>query len=554
MRLSSFSSGPSTRPLRAGRSASRSMRKQRHPSALEELFERFPRGIALLELANPEDISTWRLVAINSLAANIVVPSIETFVSGTRLRLGPQVDLPNLYREIITKRFARTIGMVEARTDGRGEGKGNGRGALLANQCRLYTVSAFPTGERGVGLLFEDAQSFVRGRSARLDAERQLAQTCEFVGAILWKADPETLRFTQVSPQAQAILGYWLERWIGETNFWMKHLFPEDREKVMSACGKIARDGKRRDFEFRMMSVHGQILWFHAAAELTKTLARRSELVGVMNDITDLKRAEERIRALTARLMRVQDDERRHISRELHDSLGQYLTSIKINLELLRREEASIGDQHRALLTESSQTLEKCVQEVRSVSYLLHPPLLDELGVLAALRWYTSGFAERSGIDVNLNMPPAFSRLPEEMELALFRIVQESLTNVQRHSGSKAAWVTLSEHKDRAEIRIIDSGVGIPRETIERIKEGRMIEGVGLRGMYERVRELGGKLEIESGNMGTAVLAVLPLQSANGQAAEAEETRDGRKSRVRGRPMESQDVRIEGVGRKAGAG
>jgi signal transduction histidine kinase len=155
---------------------------------------------------------------------------------------------------------------------------------------------------------------------------------------------------------------------------------------------------------------------------------------------------------------------------------------------------------------------------------------------------------------VNLNMPPAFSRLPEEMELALFRIVQESLTNVQRHSGSKAAWVTLSEHKDRAEIRIIDSGVGIPRETIERIKEGRMIEGVGLRGMYERVRELGGKLEIESGNMGTAVLAVLPLQSANGQAAEAEETRDGRKSRVRGRPMESQDVRIEGVGRKAGAG
>jgi signal transduction histidine kinase len=128
-----------------------------------------------------------------------------------------------------------------------------------------------------------------------------------------------------------------------------------------------------------------------------------------MNDITDLKRAEERIRALTSRLMRLQDDERRHISRELHDSLGQYLTSIKINVELVKRESTSIEERHRALLAESSETLDRCVQEVRSVSYLLHPPLLDELGLLAALRWFTAGFAERSGIEVNLNAPDEFS-------------------------------------------------------------------------------------------------------------------------------------------------
>jgi len=546
MRFSPFPSGPSTQPFRAGNSAKRSMRKERHRSPLQELFERFPRGIALLELNDPAEISTWRLVAINSLAANIVVPSIETFVSGARLRLGPYVDLPSLYREIVTKKSRRTIGMVEA--------SGEGRASLLANQYRLYTISAFPVGERGVGLLFEDAHSFVMGRSARMDAERQLAQTCRFLGAILWRADPETLQFSYVSPQAETILGYWLERWTGETNFWKKHLFPEDREKVADACEKIIRERKRRDFEFRMVSLHGQILWFHAAAELTERAGGRSELAGVMNDITDLKHGEERIRALTARLMRVQDDERRHISRELHDSLGQYLTSIKINLELIRREGTGLGERHEVLLTESAETLEKCVQEVRSVSYLLHPPLLEELGLLAALRWFTAGFAERSGIEVNLNAPRTFSRLPGEMELALFRIVQESLTNVQRHSGSHEAWVTLSEHEDRAEIRVTDNGAGIPLNVVEGIKEGKPIEGVGLRGMYERARELGGKLEIESSNLGTAVSAVLPLQSGDGQAAREEETREGRRSRVRGRPLESHDVRIEGKGRKAGAG
>jgi two-component system, NarL family, sensor kinase len=518
------------------------MTKETEPSALQELFEGFPRGIVLLELTDPADVSTWRLIAINRQAASLVAPSIETFVSGAALHLGPHVDLPNLYREIIRHRRAKTIGMAEAGAED--------RGGPLANQRRLYMISAFPADARSVGLLFEDAHSFIKGRSARAEAERQLAQTCEFVGAILWRADPETLEFSYVSPQAQTILGYWLERWTGETNFWKKHLFPEDQEKVASACEKILRERKRGDFEFRMMSVHGQVLWFHAAAETAQGPGGRPELVGVMNDITDLKRAEERIRALTSRLMRLQDDERRHISRELHDSLGQYLTSIKINLELIRREGTTIEERHRAVLMESSETLEKCVQEVRSVSYLLHPPLLDELGLQAALRWYTAGFAERSGIEVNLSVPREFSRLPEEMELALFRIVQESLTNVQRHSGSQAAWVTLAEHKDSTEIRITDSGIGIPAETIERIRDGKTIEGVGLQGMYERVRELGGKLEIESGGMGTAVSAVLPLKYAQGKATKTAEEEDGRRSRIAGKPLESSDVRIEGTGRR----
>jgi PAS domain S-box-containing protein len=506
------------------------MMKQSHPpfsSPLEEMFDSFPRGVALLELDDPNDVSTWNLAAINSLASRLLQPSIETFLSSARLHLGSHVDLPSVYREILSKRHSKMLGIVEI------------RGSAPYDEC-LYMVSAFPAGARRVGILFEDAHSIIAGRSARALAEKQLAQTCEFVGVILWRAEPETLQFTYVSPHAQAILGYWPERWTGETNFWKRHLFPDDRERVAGICEKIFRERRRRDFEFRMIGVHGQILWFHAAAEVAQRHGRPAELVGVMNDITDLKRAEERIRALTSRLMHLQDDERRHISRELHDSLGQYLTSIKINLELVKRENTSIEERHRALLAESSETLERCVQEVRSVSYLLHPPLLDELGLLAALRWYTAGFAERTGIDVNLDAPHEFSRLPEEMELALFRVAQESLTNIQRHSRSDMAWVTLSEHDDRAEIRITDSGVGVPAEIIEQIKQGKTIEGVGLRGMYERVRELGGQLEIESSGMGTALSAVLPLQRA-----EAKDQGEDRKSRIAGKRLETRDLRID---------
>lgn len=509
-------------------------------SPVEELFGNFPRGIAVLELDDPNDVTTWRLAEINGLASGLVAPSIETFLAPERLHLSAPIDLPELYREIIAERRARTVGTIDTGGAGR-------------HHEWVYVLSAFPVGPRGVGILFEDVHALVSGSAAHAKAERELAQTCEFIGAILWRADPETLQFTYVSRHAQAILGYWLERWTGETNFWKKHLSPDDRQRVIEVCEKIVRDGRKRDFEFRMVSVHGQTLWFHAAAEIVRHPGLRPELVGVMNDITDLKRAEERIRTLSSRMMRLQDDERRRVSRELHDSLGQYLTSIKINLELVKRESTTIEERHRALLMESAETLDRCVQEVRTVSYLLHPPLLDELGLLAALRWYTRGFAEHSGIDVNLDAPQEFSRLPEETELAVFRIVQESLTNIQRHSGSDSAWVTLSEHADRAEVRITDTGAGVPAEVVERIKQGKAIEGIGLRGMYERVRELGGQLDIESSPRGTVVSAVLPLRNAEEATTGEREIEDEHK-RVAGKRLETGELRIEGPGGRDGAG
>ena len=159
--------------------------------------------------------------------------------------------------------------------------------------ARLHTGSTGPDGRLApscgsfrVGLGFSDAAyPFVDGRGGRSGMERQLSLTCEFLGAILWRAEPETLTFTYVSPRAQALLGYWLERWTGETNFWKKHLLPDDRELVVTACQRVVRERKREDFEFRMVGVHGQVLWFHAAVELIEHPGRKPELGGVITTL-----------------------------------------------------------------------------------------------------------------------------------------------------------------------------------------------------------------------------------------------------------------------------
>jgi PAS domain-containing protein len=195
------------------------MREPQHHATIEKLFATFPHGIALLELKDARDVSTWRLASINEVAANLVSPTIESFLSSERLRLGTSMNLPDEYREILSQEKAKTLGMVAVPArDHQGD--------------QFYTIYAFPAGKRSIGLLFEDADALMGARRARAQAERQLGQICEFIGAILWRADCETLQFTYVSPEAQKILGYWPERWTSETNFWKKHLFPDDRQRV----------------------------------------------------------------------------------------------------------------------------------------------------------------------------------------------------------------------------------------------------------------------------------------------------------------------------------
>lgn len=226
----------------------------------------------------------------------------------------------------------------------------------------------------------------------------------------------------------------------------------------------------------------------------------------INTDITARREAERAARRLSGRILSIRDDERRRIARALHDSLGQYLTALKINVDVL----SNSSDTSTRVAEECSTILEKCLSEVRTISHLLHPPLLDEAGLASAVRWYVTGFAERSGITVSLDLPNELRRLDAETEIALFRAVQECLTNVHRHSGGSTVDVRLSFDTNQIQLEIEDNGSGMSSNRLRDIMKGSSQAGVGIAGMRERMRELGGSLEIHSGDSGTKVVIKTP--------------------------------------------
>jgi signal transduction histidine kinase len=228
----------------------------------------------------------------------------------------------------------------------------------------------------------------------------------------------------------------------------------------------------------------------------------------------ELDAANQSLGELTARLMKLQDEERRRIARELHDSVGQTLAALSMNLSTIG------GDLERLLktasaVTDSAALVADMTADIRTISYLLHPPLLDEAGLSSALRWYIQGFAERSRIKVDLDVPEDFARLPRDLETAIFRVVQECLTNIHRHSKSPLARVRVAISGGDVVVEVEDEGRGIaPEKQVEIMSTG--LPGVGVRGMRERLRQLGGSLEIKSTDKGTVVVAHLPVAATPG--------------------------------------
>jgi PAS domain S-box-containing protein len=215
-----------------------------------------------------------------------------------------------------------------------------------------------------------------------------------------------------------------------------------------------------------------------------------------------------RLRELSRRMMQVQDEERRHIARELHDSAGQVLAVLGMKMGQLAEQ---VRPEMRSQAQEILELVQQLTQELRTMSYLLHPPLLDEIGLAAALNWYVQGVTERSQIDINLSIAEDLGRLPQDMELILFRLVQESLTNVHRHSGSKTANIRVTREDDRVKLEVQDQGKGISRERLTEIQT--QASGVGIQGMRERVRQFHGEMNIDSDGSGTRITAVLPAKS-----------------------------------------
>jgi signal transduction histidine kinase len=209
--------------------------------------------------------------------------------------------------------------------------------------------------------------------------------------------------------------------------------------------------------------------------------------------------------------MRAQDEERRRIARELHDSVGQNLAAL--GMTLARLEDSSQRDPIRfsESVNDAKELIQNLTREIRTTSYLLHPPMLDELGLSSALRWYVEGLADRSDLSIEVNIPDDLERFTPEMELAIFRLVQESLTNIHRHSESKTAVVRIARQADKIYAEVQDRGKGMSRERLAEVQSQAV--GVGLRGMKERVHQSHGELTIDSNALGTRIRAIFPVSA-----------------------------------------
>jgi signal transduction histidine kinase len=236
-----------------------------------------------------------------------------------------------------------------------------------------------------------------------------------------------------------------------------------------------------------------------------------------------LKQSENSLHNMSARLLQVQDEERRRIARDLHDVTGQELAVAVMSLDNLKNLMDAPGADLKTAICDSAKLLRKVDSEIRTLSYLLHPPLLDEMGLASALVWFIDGFSKRTGIKVQTEIPEKLPRLAIELEIATFRVVQEALTNVFRHSGSQRAWVSVSLNESRLEVTVVDEGKGVDRRKLGATSEK---PGVGIQSMRDRLRVFGGSLEFRALRPGTKVVASIPF-SKEAQALGSQIAADG---------------------------
>jgi signal transduction histidine kinase len=309
------------------------------------------------------------------------------------------------------------------------------------------------------------------------------------------------------------------------TPFWQ---LVQRRDQIAGQI-QAMEDEERALLEGRLAMWHlllQRLLWIFTAALVVALLLLIYNFRLILAELEERRRSEvrerenaESYRALSARILELQDVERRKLARELHDSVGQFLAGMKINLSQLQRRDQEAGAQSSPLLTEAIELADRAIVEIRTISHLLHPPLLDELGFYSATRWYTEGFAKRSGIHVELQLEAIAGRLPRETELALFRVLQEALTNVYRHAEASSIRVSVSGTNDRVVMTITDNGKGMPSEILMRYRAGQA-GGIGLAGMQERLAERGGMFEVDCDPTGTTVRAELPANNKNADGSD----------------------------------
>jgi PAS domain S-box-containing protein len=308
---------------------------------------------------------------------------------------------------------------------------------------------------------------------------------------------------------------------------WLDYVHPEDKDKAMADWMRSVESGANYEAEYRLRSKEGSYRWFRARAlPIREDDGKIVKWYGTCSDIQDSKlleksirdnalelekmvdRRTDELRRLSIRLMTMQDQERRRLARDLHDGLGQELAVAKMVLDKMMLQKSAQPAEEE--WTQASSIVDRAIQQVRTMSHLLHPPLLDEVGLLSALSWYVEGLTKRSGIEISLEVEPRdFPRLSADVETAVFRIVQEALTNVFRHSEASKVWISLAQKEENIVVAVRDDGKGVDKRITELQPDS---VGVGIGGMKQRAREFGGELRLTNTHPGTLVELTIPLR------------------------------------------
>ncbi len=340
-------------------------------------------------------------------------------------------------------------------------------------------------------------------------SEAVLSQAEQLTNSGSWELDLRTGKST-LSKNLLQMYGLASEADWNPDAFW-ERVHPADRERARQLTDRAAADCKPFEYIVRYRAPD-ETLRVHSvrAIQIPGADGRTERSIGVAQDITNQTRVEEELRRLSQELLRARDDERRNVARTLHDSAGQSLVALKMVLGSLRERLPEKEAGSRELLESAIELAGGAIREVRTLSYLMHPPLLDEVGLASTLQWYAKGFAERSGIEVSVDVPENFGRHSQEIETTLFRVVQEALTNAHRYSGSRTATIRLAIEGGQIRTEVQDQGRGMQlSRPIENLPAPL---GVGIAGMRERIRQLNGVFEIESApGRGTTIRAILPL-------------------------------------------
>jgi PAS domain S-box-containing protein len=474
----------------------------------------------------------------NFLTVNDAFCSITGYSSAELTKLGCQsimdADDWKQSQELLKKLLAREIPafVIEKRYIQK-----DGRKVWVQNSVSLFRSDA-EEGRDTVVVVCQDINRRKQAEEALRESEDRFRTLADHVPPFAWMAD-----------RAGWIFWYnrrWFE-YTGTTSEemqgwgWTKVHHPDHVDRVVEKISRCfatgedwedtfplrGKDGNYRWFLSRAVpirNVHGEIFrWLGTNTDITEQKETESALQEIRRDLeirvdqrtTELRAANDGLRELSSRLIQMQDQERRRIARELHDSIGQLLVAMGLNIEAVKREGHKLSATAAQAIEESNGLIDEISKEIRTISHLLHPPLLDEVGLPSALRWYIDGFAQRSRIATTVNIPDELHRLPQDHEIAIFRIVQECLTNVHRHSGSSTCAINITQGEEQLRVEIRDKGRGIPKGKELTLPSSG---GVGFRGMQERLRQLGGSLQIESTENGTLVIATLPFAHA-GRAA-----------------------------------